>query len=322
MNIAMLGSGAYGIALSKVLYENNNKVTIWTKFEEEKNLVSSLRENPKVLPGIKIPEDILITTNIKEAVKDSDVIFLAIPMGALRSVVKLLEGIITESQILCITSKGVELETELFPSEVIKEVLDFENVAMLSGPSFAIELATGAETGFVVASESEKVRNTVKKCIESRKLIIETSPDIIGVQILATTKNIYAILLGILEGMKVSESTRASALKCIINDSRKLLELLGGNRKTAYSYAGLGDLLLTCMSDKSRNFSFGKYIVNAKNIDDALSKLNTNTVEGIYSLKAIYKLLKASNIDIKSINYVYDVLYNNKNVDLILENLS
>lgn len=322
MNIAMLGSGAYGIALSKVLYENNNKVTIWTKFEEEKNLVSSLRENPKVLPGIKIPEDILITTNIKEAVEDSDVIFLAIPMGALRSVVKLLEGIITESQILCITSKGVELETELFPSEVIKEVLDFENVAMLSGPSFAIELATGAETGFVVASESEKVRNTVKKCIESRKLIIETSPDIIGVQILATTKNIYAILLGILEGMEVSESTRASALKCIINDSRKLLELLGGNRKTAYSYAGLGDLLLTCMSNKSRNFSFGKYIVNAKNIDDALSKLNTNTVEGIYSLKAIYKLLKASNIDIKSINYVYDVLYNNKNVDLILENLS
>lgn len=322
MNIAMLGSGAYGIALSKVLYENNNKVTIWTKFEEEKNLVSSLRENPKVLPGIKIPEDILITTNIKEAVKDSDVIFLAIPMGALRSVVKLLEGIITESQILCITSKGVELETELFPSEVIKEVLDFENVAMLSGPSFAIELATGAETGFVVASESEKARNTVKKCIESRKLIIETSPDIIGVQILATTKNIYAILLGILEGMEVSESTRASALKCIINDSRKLLELLGGNRKTAYSYAGLGDLLLTCMSDKSRNFSFGKYIVNAKNIDDALSKLNTNTVEGIYSLKAIYKLLKASNIDIKSINYVYDVLYNNKNVDFILENLS
>ena len=322
MNIAMLGSGAYGIALSKVLYENNNKVTIWTKFEEEKNLVSSLRENPKVLPGIKIPEDILITTNIKEAVKDSDVIFLAIPMGALRSVVKLLEGIITESQILCITSKGVELETELFPSEVIKEVLDFENVAMLSGPSFAIELATGAETGFVVASESEKVRNTVKKCIESRKLIIETSPDIIGVQILATTKNIYAILLGILEGMEVSESTRASALKCIINDSRKLLELLGGNRKTAYSYAGLGDLLLTCMSNKSRNFSFGKYIVNAKNIDDALSKLNTNTVEGIYSLKAIYKLLKASNIDIKSINYIYDVLYNNKNVDFILENLS
>ena len=322
MNIAMLGSGAYGIALSKVLYENNNKVTIWTKFEEEKNLVSSLRENPKVLPGIKIPEDILITTNIKEAVKDSDVIFLAIPMGALRSVVKLLEGIITESQILCITSKGVELETELFPSEVIKEVLDFENVAMLSGPSFAIELATGAETGFVVASESEKARNTVKKCIESRKLIIETSPDIIGVQILATTKNIYAILLGILEGMEVSESTRASALKCIINDSRKLLELLGGNRKTAYSYAGLGDLLLTCMSDKSRNFSFGKYIVNAKNIDDALSKLNTNTVEGIYSLKAIYKLLKASNIDIKSINYIYDVLYNNKNVDFILENLS
>ena len=163
----------------------------------------------------------------------------------------------------------------------------------------------------------KKVKNT----LENERIVIEESLDIDGVQILATTKNIYAILLGILEGRGVSESTRASVLKCIINDSRKLLELLGGTRKTAYSYAGLGDLLLTCMSNKSRNFSFGENIAKTKNIDEAMKAQNLKTVEGLSSLKVIYDLLQKSNIKIKSIEFVYDIVYKNQDIDLILKNL-
>ena len=321
MKVAILGAGAYGIALSKVLCKNQHEVFMWTKFDEEKEMLLSFRENKKLLPGVKLDDNVLITTDIKKCIEGSKVIFLAIPMEALRSVLVLLEKIIENNQILCITSKGIEPKTGLFPSEVIKDVLDFENVVMLSGPSFAIELANGAETGFVVASLTEECASIVKNTLENERIVIEESLDIDGVQILATTKNIYAILLGILEGRGVSESTRASVLKCIINDSRKLLELLGGTRKTAYSYAGLGDLLLTCMSNKSRNFSFGENIAKTKNIDEAMKAQNLKTIEGLSSLKVIYDLLQKSNIKIKSIDFVYDIVYKNQDIDLILKNL-
>lgn len=322
MNISILGTGAYGIALATVL-GNKNNVRMWTKFSEEREALLELRENKKLLPGIKLKDDVQIFANLEEAIKDADIIYLAIPMNALDSVVLELSRYVKNNQILCITSKGIDEKTGLFPSQIIeKNIPNFSNIAMISGPSFAMELASFAPTGFVVASKDEKVADKVKQSISSQKISVELTDDILGVQILATIKNIYAIFLGMLSGINAYESTKASILKCIINDCREILECLGGKRESAYSFAGLGDLLLTCMSNKSRNFSFGYNFSKCNVIKEALDMLGTKTVEGLYSLEAINKMLKEKNIEIASINYIYEILYNNLSIESALINLN
>ena len=182
MKIAILGLGAYGIALAKNLCKSS-KVVMWSAFTEEVDRVASERENTAVLPEIKIDESIDITSNLKEAVKSARIIIIAVPMFAVRSVCKELKGIITKTQILCMVSKGVEKETYLFPSQVVGEELPNAEVAMISGPSFARELACNAETGLTIASENEKNIEVLKKAFKCENLDFDTTLDLIGVQI-------------------------------------------------------------------------------------------------------------------------------------------
>ena len=317
MKIAMLGLGAYAIALTKVLHNKKNNIVMWSKFKEEVDMVKNSRENSAVLPDIKLEEEIEITNDLQFVIKDAEVIIMAVPMFALRGICTQLKEIIKENQIICIVSKGVEKETYMFPSQVVFEELPNNKVVMVSGPSFAKELATKCETGLTVASEDIDAMEKIAKIFDVRNISIDKTTDILGVQICATTKNIYAILLGILSGKNKSESTKASVLALVINDSRKLLEMLGGSRKTAYMYAGLGDLLLTCMSTKSRNFTLGKLLGEGKSLEEALANMSAKTVEGLHSLESIYELLKitGNSENIKSITLLYNMLNNNENID-------
>ena len=322
MKIAMLGLGAYGIALTKVLYKSKNEIAMWSKFEEEALMVRNSRENSAVLPNIKLEEDIVITTNLEECIKNAKIIVIAVPMFAVRDVCISLREIIKDNQIICIVSKGVEKETYMFPSQVVHEELEHIKVAMISGPSFANELGSGAETGLTIASEDDDVIEEVKKAFKNKDIDFDITQDILGVQICATVKNIYAILLGMLNGMNKSESTKASFLAYIINDCRRLLEILGGSRKTAYMYAGLGDLLLTCMSSKSRNYTLGMHLGQGLTVEEALNKMSAKTVEGLHSLNSIHELLKLTGNNIRSIDLLYNVIYNNKKINNVLNEIT
>ncbi len=323
MKIGVLGIGAYGIALTKVLHKANNKIVMWSKFKEEADMVQTSRENKNVLPGVKIEEEIEITTNLKEAVDKADIIVMAVPMMAIRSVCKELKEYVNSKQIICIVSKGIEKDTKLYPSEVIaEEIPNFDRVCMISGPSFAEELANYAETGITIASKCEDVILTIKEAFTCDNLCFDVTDDILGVQISATIKNIYAILLGILSGLGMSESTKASVLAIVINDSREILEILGGSRKTAYMYAGLGDLLLTTMSNKSRNFTLGVNIGKGMTTDEALEHMSAKTVEGLHSLESICSLLKSKEKHVKSIELMEDIIYNSVSVNNILKKIS
>ena len=318
MKISILGMGAYGIALSKVFYENDNKVSMWTKFKDEEDIVKLKRENINLFPGVKIPRQIEITSDLKKCVENAKIIVIAVPMNAVRDVCKELSGLIAKDQIICIASKGIETETNKFMSDVVYEETNSENICMLSGPSFAIELVKDNEIGFTVASESSIARTAVKICLENPQITVSLSRDIIGAQVASSVKNVFAIALGMLDGMKKSDSTRASLFTVLSNDLRIIIEIFGGKSQTIFTYAGIGDLFLTCLSSKSRNYTFGKYIGQGLGKEEALDKMSIKTVEGLYTLHSLKKILDKKEIEIKSINTIYDIVFENCKVDNLL----
>lgn len=318
MKITIIGLGAYGIALARVFHENDNRVVMYTKFKDEADIVSLKRENINVFKGVKIPKEIEISTDLEQSLENSKIIVLAVPMNAVRTVSSEISKYLTEDQVVCIVSKGIEPNTNKLMSQVVFEETESENICMISGPSFAIETYADNEIGLIVASESLSAQATVKVCLENSRISVNVTKDIIGVQLAATTKNIFAIILGMLDGMKKSDSTRAAILTCLVNDMRMVIELLGGKSQTAFTYAGLGDILLTCMSSKSRNYTFGKYLGEGLSKDEALKKMKTKTVEGLYSLKSIYDMLKDIEVEIKSIEMIYNVIFENIKVDNVL----
>lgn len=317
MNISILGTGAYGIALAHVFYSNNNKVCMWTKFQEELDTISLKRENSKVLPGIKIPDDINITCNLEECIKDSDIIVIAVPSNTIRGVVCELGKYIKPDQIICIASKGMENEKNKFMSQVIEEEIPNSNICVVSGPSFAIEIANDAKLGLIAASKDNNSSMAVKLCLENDNVIVNTCIDVIGVQICASVKNVFAIILGMLN--EKEDSTKATMLTILLKDMKIIVEVLGGKEQTVYNYAGIGDFLLTSMSDKSRNYTFGKNIAKGYTKDEAFEIMQTKTVEGIFALKSIKQMLDQKEIEIESINTLYSILYNGQKVEDILK---
>lgn len=318
MKITIIGLGAYAIALAKIFYENDNKVSMYSTFKDEVDIVKLKRENINVFPGVKIPKDIEITSDLDQSMQKSKIIVLAVPMNAVREVSKEISKYLIEDQVVCIVSKGIEQKTNKLMSEVVFEETGCENICMISGPSFASELHEENEVGLIVASESITAQNCVKVCLENGRIVVNVSKDIVGVQLASTIKNIFAIILGMLDGMKKSDSTRASILTCLVNDMRIMVELLGGKPQTIFTYAGIGDLLLTCMSSKSRNYTFGKYLGEGLSVEEAMKNMNTKTIEGLFSLETIYMMLKDIEVEVKSIEMLYNVIYENIKVDNIL----
>ncbi|MEG2310490.1 MAG: NAD(P)H-dependent glycerol-3-phosphate dehydrogenase [Clostridia bacterium] len=321
MKISILGLGAYGIALANVLYNNDNEVSMWTKYQEEADIVLLKRENRVLLPGVRIPKKILITTNLEECIKDAKIIVLAVPISAVREVSRELSKYLTNDQIICIVSKGIENKTNKLMSIVIYEETKCENICMISGPSFAIEFVQDTEIGLIVASNNEMVNMCVKVCLENDKIAVNSTSDLVGVEVAAAIKNVFAIFMGMIYGMKKNDSTKAAILTCLIKDIRLIIEVLGGKSQTIFSYAGIGDILLTCMSEKSRNFTFGKYIGQGLNLDDALEHMKLKTVEGINTLKALVKMLDDKQIDIKSVKLLYNILYRGEKTNNILRDI-
>ncbi len=308
MNISILGTGAYGLALALMFYKNKNKVKMWTKFEEEKDRILKEHENTKVLPGVKIPKDITITTNFKEAVTDANLIVIAVPAGFVDDVSFELSKYYNEEQFVLLASKGIERDSCLFVGDIFRKHVKTRRYAVISGPSFAVDIVTNCPIGLTLASENKKTRKIVKEALESDSIKLRETRDVIGVEVCGSIKNVIAIAAGMLDGMGYPESTQAMFIVESLHDMKELISKLGGDRKTILSYAGFGDLLLTATSKKSRNFSYGRLLgsnASQKEIDDYVA--NT-TIEGLYTLKSIYKLLKNKKVKIPIINLIYDIV--------------
>ena len=287
MKVTILGTGAFGLALSTVLAENKNEVVMWTRFEEEKDRLLETKRTPK-LEGFILDDSISIECDLEKAVNGSELIVLAIPTAFITDVCKELKKYIKQNQYICIASKGIEQGTCLFIHDMIKKQIKTKNIGAISGPSFAVDLVKKVPVGLSVASKSKRTLNVIQKAFVNDNFKLYPTNDIIGIEICGSIKNIIAIASGMVDGMGYPISTQALLITEALHDIKNLIHALGGSKKTILSFAGFGDILLTCTSENSRNYSFGKLIGSGASKEEIDEFKNKITVEGLYTLKSIY----------------------------------
>ncbi len=312
MKVAIIGTGAYGLALALTIVENKHQVMMWTKFEQEKRIIEENHQYEKVLPNIKIPRNIQITLDMKECIDQAELIMIAVPAGFVNDICLEMKNWIKPNQHICIASKGIEQGTYLFINDVVKKHINTPNIAVISGPSFAIDIASKMPIGLTLATQNKETDFIIKSVLENSHFKLRSTGDIYGTEICGAIKNVIAIASGMLNGLNAPESTQAMFITESLHDIKALIQKLGGDGKTILSFAGFGDLLLTCTSKKSRNFTFGQYLAT-KSQSEIEEYINTHTIEGLYTLKAIYKLISDKEVDIPIINLIYDTVFHQKN---------
>lgn len=319
MNIGLIGSGSYSQAMMLMLHKNNNNITVWTSNEDKYKEYKKNKRIKSVIEDVKIPKDIILTNNLEELCKDKDIIFIMTTATYVGQVCNDISKYINSKTIVCIASKGIENNSCAFLSDVAQSKLKTKHIAIISGPSFAIDMAKGYPVGLSIASHSKKAIKLIKKTLVSDSVKLRETNDLIGIQICGSIKNVIAIAAGMLSGMGYPESTQSFLITESLNDIKELIKSLGGNPKTCLSYAGVGDLLLTCTSVKSRNFKFGVMIGKGMTREEKNIFLENNTVEGYYTLHSIYKLIKTNKIKMPIINTIYNIIVNNQNPSLLVK---
>lgn len=316
MKVAILGCGAYGLALASILVKNKVDVTMWSYKEEEKDKLIKTRKSDK-LKNYKIPECINFSNNMNEVVRGKDLIVIAVPTFSFESTVIELKKYISKNQPVLIATKGIQQDTCLFLHDVFKKHCK-NKIAVISGPSFAVDIIREVPIGLSLATKHNSVELLVRECFENKLTKFRRTNDIIGVEVCGSIKNVMAIASGMLEGMNATPSTKALFLTESMNDIKELLFALGGKKKTILSFAGFGDILMTSTSSSSRNFSFGCLIGEGKSKQVIDNYLKETTVEGMYTLQSIHKLVKKKNVKMPIINLIYDIINGKKDKEEIL----
>ena len=312
MKVSILGAGAYGLALSSVCHDNNCNTIIWSGLDNEVQELREKRCNLNKLPKYQIPSDIDITSNLKEAILGSELIIIAVPAGFVDDVSKSLKDIIACKQHICIASKGIEQDTCLFIHDVVRKYIDTDNLAVISGGSFAVNIVDKVPVGLTLATTNEQTANVVTSVLQNDYLKLRRTDDIIGTSICGSIKNVIALASGMIDGMDLPISTKAMFITESLHDIKGLIKALGGDKNTILSFAGFGDLLLTCTSEKSRNFTFGKMIGSGCEKEVIDEYMNNTTIEGLYTLKSIYTLLNNKQVDMPIIDLIYDIIYHDE----------
>lgn len=318
MKVGIFGTGAYGMALASVLYENNIDITMWTKFEEEKQDLEKNHGNPKLLPNYILPSDIKITTSVEECSRDKDLLIIVIPAAFVDSLCIELKKYITKEQHICIASKGIEQKTGLFIHNIIDNHIGSDKIAVISGPSFAKDMITKKPIGLTLATKNKETEKIVKEALCNSYLKLRYTNDVVGTEICGSIKNVIALASGMLDGLGANDSTRAMLITESLHDISEIIEAFKGDPKTVLSFAGFGDLLLTCTSVKSRNFSFGQILGKGVSQEEKETYLKNNTVEGYYTLESIYQLLIDKNVNIPIIDLIYNIVKKEENPKKLL----
>lgn len=305
-NICIIGSGSWGVALAVHLAKLGNKIKIWSFSEEERDLINN-EKKCKFLPNITLPEGIYCTTSYEEAITGSEIILHVTPSKFTRNTVKEYKKYV-KNQPIVICTKGFEKETLSTLDDVIAEEIPNAKIAALSGPSHAEEVSIGIPTAIVVASNDINLANEIRDIFMNETLRVYTSSDLKGVELGGALKNIIAFCAGISAGIDLGDNTFAALITRGLHEISLLGEVLGGNKQTFYGLTGLGDLIVTCLSEHSRNRRAGKLLGQGKNIEEIRKEIGM-VIEGVDNIEVAYELSKKYNLDMPIVKAVYQVLY-------------
>ncbi len=317
-NVAIIGSGSWGMALAICLANNGNNVKVWSFCEEERDLINN-EKKCKFLPEAQIPEKIECTTSFEKAIKGADFILHVTPSKFTRETFNKYKQYVGNIPVI-ICSKGFEKDTLKTLDEVIKDELPDARVGVLTGPSHAEEVALGVPTVLVVASEHEEIFEMIQDAFMSNKMRIYTSKDVKGLELGGALKNIIAFCAGVAAGIGLGDNSFAALVTRGLGEISRLGVALGGKQETFYGLSGLGDLIVTCLSEHSRNRRAGKLIGQGKTLEEAKKEVGM-VIESIDNIDVAYELGKRNNIYMPIIETVYNVIYNGLEPEKAVEEL-
>ena len=317
-NIGILGSGAWGTALACIL-NKKVKITLWAYEKEVANEINKKRINKLYLPEIKVPGNVYATNDLKEISK-CDFIFICIPSQFIKKIILDIKKYCRKKIIFIICSKGMENKTKILISETIERIIPKSNIAVLSGPSFAIEVAKKKPTAVTIASKKQKNAEILANLVNSKNFRCYYTNDIIGAQLGGVIKNILAIASGIAESQKLGFNAKAALITRGLSEMKRVGVAYGAKESTFYGLSGLGDLILTCNSKLSRNFITGLLVGKGKSIKE-ITKSQKTVSEGIINSKTIFELSKKKKIDIPVCESVYRILYKKVKIKETIENI-
>ena len=309
--IAVLGAGSWGTALAMLLGENKHQVNLWSHNAEHAALMQKDRENNRYLAGLIFPEELTVSADLETTLKDVTDILIVVPSHAFRKTLESIKPFITNSQRVAWATKGLEAGTCKLLHLVAREVLgDKISLAVISGPTFAKEVAQGLPGAVTIASDDQTLALDWAHLLHNDHFRAYTAKDIIGVQIGGACKNVIAIAAGIADGMGFGANARAALIARALAEITRLGLSLGAKAETFTGLTGLGDLVLTCTDDQSRNRRTGLALGKGKDLDAVIKQIG-QVVEGVATAKEVMSCAQKQNIDMPITEQVYNVLYNN-----------
>ena len=310
-NVGVLGAGSWGTALSVLLSDNGHQVSVWSIDESEVKMLNEKREHELKLPGVKLPDNIVVSGNLEMTVRGKDFLVLAVPSPFTRGTARKMRPYVSDGQIIVDVAKGIEEATLMTLSRQIEQEIPQADVAVLSGPSHAEEVGRKLPTTCVVGAKSKQTAEYLQSAFISKVFRVYTSPDILGIELGGSLKNVIALAAGIADGLGYGDNTKAALITRGIAEISRLGVKMGGKIETFSGLTGIGDLIVTCASVHSRNRRAGYLIGQGMSMQEAMDEVKM-VVEGVYSAKAAAKLAKEYGVSMPIVDEVNAVLFEGK----------
>ena len=322
--ITVFGMGSFGTALANVLAENGHTVLMWGKNEDSVKELNDHHQNKRYLKDVVLDSRIKATSDIKEAANFTDIYLMALPTKAMREVTSEIDSLIDSKKTFIHVAKGIENDTFKRVSEMIEDSISEDHnggIGVLSGPSHAEEVVIKQPTTVAASSKDEKVSKLIQDLFMNDYLRVYTNNDLVGVELGGALKNIIAVASGIVAGMGYGDNAKAALMTRGLAEISRLGEKLGADPMTFLGLGGIGDLIVTCTSTHSRNYTLGFKLGQGQTMDEALNEMNM-VVEGIYTTNSVYHLAKQQNVDMPITNALYKVLFEDNPVKDSVKDLS
>lgn len=307
--LAVLGAGSWGTALAIQFARAGHPTRLWGRDPAQQSAMAEARCNQRYLPEAPFPENLSVVRDLEEGLEGVSEILIAVPSHALRELLEEIAPLLGDDTRLAWATKGFELETGLLPHQVARQVLgDSRSFAVLSGPTFAREVGAGLPTAMTIASPDEGFANALARSLSASNFRAYTSTDIVGVEVGGATKNVLAVGAGLADGLGFGANTRVALITRGLVEMTRLGVALGAKRETFMGLAGLGDLVLTCTDDQSRNRRFGLLLASGKSAEEALKEIG-QVVEGYLAARAVHRVAAREKVDMPICEGIYKLLY-------------